>query len=97
MKGVSWLPGEVGYQIGGIYTSLSGFCLRDDNHKNWGTLQLVLLAQLLSRRGFSFWNMGHAEMVYKKRLGACVLSRADFLVRWDQARDEALPFLGNDK
>eukprot|EP01062_Namystynia_karyoxenos_P035848 TRINITY_DN26156_c0_g1_i1.p3 TRINITY_DN26156_c0_g1~~TRINITY_DN26156_c0_g1_i1.p3 ORF type:complete len:245 (+),score=36.25 TRINITY_DN26156_c0_g1_i1:450-1184(+) len=63
-----------------------------------GALQLHALGRLLARcGGVRFWNLGHPpspqvpSMAYKADLGAHVLSRADFLVRWRQARDEALP------
>ncbi|OQY34928.1 MAG: hypothetical protein B6241_03355 [Spirochaetaceae bacterium 4572_59] len=82
------LAGEVGYTIGNIYTSLSGFCRRDSEHKNCGSLQLVLLAMLLRQKEFAFWNLGHSEMEYKHHLGAKVLEREDFLIRWKQFRDK---------
>lgn len=72
--------GEIGYFIGNTYTSLTGFYNRDFN--NWGTFQLVLLADDLERRGVDFWNMGHPYMEYKKKLGAQILTREDFLRRW---------------
>jgi len=76
------IAAEVGYVIGRTYTSLSGFCSKVKRYSNYGTLQLVLLAQYLQREGFAFWNLGHPYMEYKKHLGAKVLEREEFLELW---------------
>jgi len=76
------IAGEIGYIIGSTYTSLTGFCTKDKRYNNWGTLQLVLLAFYLQKQNFSFWNLGHAAMPYKLKLGAKVYTREDFLKRW---------------
>lgn len=82
------VAGELGYSIGGTYTSLSGFCSREDPRwRHFGTLQQVLLARGLEERGYAFWNMGHVSMRYKRELGARVVPRAAFLERWCAARD----------
>ena len=95
LKGVALLDakteelvaGEIGYSIGKTYTSLTGFSSRKKEHRDCGTLQLVLLAKKLERDGYSFWNLGHPHMEYKKRLGAVTYTREDFLKRWQEARD----------
>jgi Leu/Phe-tRNA-protein transferase len=77
------IAGEVGYEIGKVYTSLTGFFHRGnrlDNHA--GKLQLHLLAGELESRGFAFWNLGQPEMAYKIQFGAEVVPREDFLERW---------------
>ena len=73
---------EIGYVIGSTYTSLSGFSSRERKYKNYGTTQLVLLAQHLEKSGFSFWNLGQSYMTYKLALGAKIYERQDFLKRW---------------
>ncbi|MFT7004338.1 MAG: Leu/Phe-tRNA-protein transferase [Sulfurimonas sp.] len=78
------IAGEVGYIIGSIYTSLSGFSSKEKEYDNYGTLQLVLLAKFLEKKGFSFWNLGHSYMLYKKKLGCEIYERVDFLKRWNQ-------------
>lgn len=79
------LAGEIGYVIGATYTSLSGFAHRDKQcYGGVGTLQLVLLAKLLEKLGFAFWNMGHPQLQYKMDLGAEVFQRRQFLRRWDK-------------
>ena len=81
------IAGEIGYITRNIYTSLSGFHRPDKRYNNWGTLQLVLLAQHLEEQGVRFWNLGHPYMEYKTDLGAKILIRDEFLKRW--AGDDA--------
>lgn len=76
------VAGEIGYKIGSTYTSLTGFSSKEKKYKNWGKLQLVLLALYLKDNNFSFWNLGHPYMQYKFDLGAKEYSRLDFLKRW---------------
>ena len=76
------IAGELGYKIGSTYTSLTGFHNREKKYNNCGTLQLVLFALYLEECNCSFWNLGHASMDYKQKLGAKVYSREDFLKRW---------------
>jgi Leu/Phe-tRNA-protein transferase len=76
---------EIGYIIGKTYTSLSGFSSREKKYKNYGTTQLILLAQHLEKSGFSFWNLGQSYMIYKLALGAKIYERQDFLKRWFSA------------
>ncbi|WP_373072690.1 hypothetical protein [Sulfurimonas sp.] len=79
------IAGEVGYKTGNIYTSLSGFSLREKEFNNFGTLQLVLLGKHLEKEGYAFWNLGHPHMDYKKQLGAKVYSRDEFLKRFESS------------
>ena len=77
------MAGEIGYRVGRVYTSLTGFFDRHDPElRNVGKLQLVLLARHLQAAGFAFWNLGQPEMQYKRDLGARVLPRPVFLRRW---------------
>ena len=76
------VAGEIGYVLGQTYTSLSGFSNREKSHRNYGTVQLVLLAEYLEKNGFDFWNLGHPFMDYKLALGAKIYERKDFLKRW---------------
>lgn len=78
------LGGELGYTIGAIYTSLTGFLnRRDPRHRNLGKVQLAALGVVLEQRGYAFWNLGHPHMAYKLEMGAEILSRAAFLERWN--------------
>jgi len=79
------VAGEIGYVIGKTYTSLSGFSKREKCYRDYGTAQLVLLAQHLEKSGFDFWNLGHPYMEYKLALGAKVYDRKEFLERWKRS------------
>jgi len=83
--------GEIGYILGSTYTSLTGFSSRDPRFRNYGTAQIVLLAQWLKRHGFAFLNLGQPYMPYKFGLGAREYPRADFLTRWHRAINRPLP------
>lgn len=76
------IAGEIGYRINTTYTSLSGFTNKDKIYNNYGKLQMTLLSQYLESNNYSFWNLGHPYMQYKKDLGASILDREDFLKRW---------------
>jgi len=76
------ISGELGYIIGKTYTSLSGFSSREKEYHNYGTAQLVLLAQYLEENDFEFWNLGQSYMTYKLDLGAKIYEREAFLKRW---------------
>ena len=78
------IAGEIGYIIGNTYTSLSGFSSREKTYRNYGTLQLVLLARFLQEQGFAFWNLGQSYMPYKFHLGAKQYDRQAFLNLWYQ-------------
>lgn len=77
--------GEIGYIIGAVYISLSGFCERETAIGNLGTIQLIFLAKLLEKYRFEFWNLGHPHMEYKRALGANIISRGEFLERWKKS------------
>lgn len=81
------VAGEVGYSLGAVYTSLSGF-----HRKNGaGTVQLLSLSHVLKEAGYAFWDMG-MEAEYKTRLGATLMAREEFLSLYHScARDRALP------
>lgn len=82
------VAGELGYTIGRTYSSLSGFCSPEDpTLRNFGTLQMYLLALLLRDSGYAFWNLGHPVHEYKRDLGARILRRGVFLERWLAARN----------
>jgi Leu/Phe-tRNA-protein transferase len=76
------VAGEIGYMIGNTYTSLSGFSSREKAYRNYGTLQLVLLARFLQEHDFAFWNLGQSYMPYKFHLGAKQYDRHQFLKLW---------------
>ena len=84
------IAGELGYSVGRSYTSLTGFCTRPDRRwRNFGTLQIVLLARELERRGYDYWNLGHPQLTYKLTLGAIKTPRDQLLDRLALAKEGA--------
>ncbi|ADG92057.1 conserved hypothetical protein [Arcobacter nitrofigilis DSM 7299] len=81
-KDSTLIAGEIGYKIGKVYTSLTGFSNREKKYNNYGKLQLVLLAKLLQKENYEFWNLGHACLQYKIDLGSNILKRDEFLSQW---------------
>ena len=83
--------GELGCSVGGVYTSLTGFSSED----NAGSVQLAALGKLLEQSDFEYWDLG-MEMEYKIRLGAELMTRADFVQEIHRTRGEhsdiVLPF-----
>jgi len=69
--------GEIGYTVGSIYSSCTGFALKKE-FPGSGTLQLCALGRLLRRCGFQLWDLG-MEMDYKKELGGKVRPRASWI------------------
>ncbi|GMF14115.1 unnamed protein product [Phytophthora lilii] len=66
--------GELGYTVGSVYTSLTGF----SKANGAGTVQLHALSKFLYLAGFKMWDLG-MSMDYKMGLGARDLERDDFL------------------
>lgn len=66
--------GELGYTVGSIYTSLTGFFTQD----NAGSVQLAALGRLLSQVGFTLWDLG-MDMNYKQELGSQLMPRSEFV------------------
>jgi Leu/Phe-tRNA-protein transferase len=66
--------GELGYTVGSIYTSLTGFTKEDSA----GSVQLVALGRLLIERGFHLWDLG-MDMEYKRGIGAKLMPRETFV------------------
>lgn len=72
------IAGEIGFSIGRVYTSMSGFY----DVPNSGTVQLACLGKWLERAGYAFWSLGHCyspQMDYKRQLGHRIWPRDDFL------------------
>ncbi len=70
----SLVAGELGYSVGSIYTSLTGFC----KQSNAGSVQLLTLGRLLSQNGFTLWDLG-MDMEYKRDLGSKLMPRSEYV------------------
>lgn len=81
------IAGEIGYSIGKVYTSLSGFSLRSADGLGW--IQLACLGKWLEEKRYAFWSLGHCyspHMEYKRQLGHRIYTRAEFLERLKRER-----------
>ncbi|CAH0488185.1 unnamed protein product [Peronospora farinosa] len=76
----SLVAGELGYTVGSVYTSLTGF----SRANGAGTVQLHALSKFLYLAGFKMWDLG-MSMSYKMSLGAKDFKRdmfLDLLYKW---------------
>lgn len=73
------VAGEIGYTCGSVYTSCTGFALKEE-FPGAGTVQLVVLARCLTSAGFVLWDLG-MELDYKMELGAETICRPEWLRR----------------
>mmetsp|Transcript_27871 Transcript_27871/g.44903 ORF Transcript_27871/g.44903 Transcript_27871/m.44903 type:complete len:322 (-) Transcript_27871:172-1137(-) len=80
------VAGDIGYTVGGCYTSMTGF--RAAGTAGAGTAQLVATGALLRNLGFSFWDLGMV-LKYKTELGGVTHSREDFIKRFHSVRDDS--------
>ncbi len=67
------VAGEIGYAVGGCYTSLSGY--HTINHS--GNIQLAATSVILKEKGFGLWDLG-MELPYKLTIGAKTVKRTVF-------------------
>jgi len=89
-EGDQLVAGEIGFVMGLMYTSLTGFYLV----KGTGTIQLCATGQLLREAGILWWDFEMAHK-YKLELGAHEIPRQEWVQIHHQYRDqEAVPGLG---
>ena len=76
------VAGELGYTVGDIYTSLTGF----SSESSSGSVQLAVLGCLLEEHGFTLWDLG-MDMDYKRDIGATLMSRKEYVQRVQRVRE----------
>lgn len=73
------VAGEIGYTCGGVYSSCTGFTLKDE-YPGSGSVQLAALGRWLVRCGFQLWDLG-MELDYKVELGGQTVRRSEWARR----------------
>jgi Leu/Phe-tRNA-protein transferase len=68
------VAGEIGYRVGAIYTSMTGFFCESGT----GSIQLASLGRWLVGRGFKVWDFG-MMMDYKRDIGCQSIQREQFV------------------
>lgn len=81
------VAGEIGYTCGSVYSSCTGFAMKDE-YNGSGSIQLVALARWLDRCGFTVWDLG-MELDYKLELGGRPVPRSEWARRIRGARGDA--------
>mmetsp|Transcript_5283 Transcript_5283/g.12728 ORF Transcript_5283/g.12728 Transcript_5283/m.12728 type:complete len:294 (-) Transcript_5283:101-982(-) len=81
------VAGEIGYTCGTIYSSCTGFTLKE-KHPGAGSVQLVALGQWLLMSGYAVWDLG-MELDYKLELGGSVIPRKEWAARVRHLRTES--------
>lgn len=82
--------GELGYAVGSIFTSLTGFTKEDSA----GSIQLAALGRLLAQHSFTVWDLG-MDMDYKRALGSRLVPRDDFVRTVRASRSHAATLSGS--
>ena len=90
------VAGELGYAIGGVFTSLTGFTNTTLTPSlSIGLIQILSLIKVLEVSGFSFLNLGHppssTAMRYKQQIGGEIVDRSDFITLWEASIYPASP------
>merc|ERR1712039_727568 len=82
------VAGEIGYTCGAIYTSCTGFTLKDE-YPGSGSVQIAALARWLERSGFVLWDLG-MELEYKIEIGGRTIPRAEWAKQIRVARSASV-------
>lgn len=83
------VAGEIGYTCGAVYSSCTGFSLKEQ-YPGAGSVQLASLGRWLERCGFEVWDLG-MEMSYKLELGCKTVPRDEWARLIRRLRDAAVP------
>lgn len=83
------VAGEIGYTCGAVYSSCTGFALKE-RFPGAGSVQLASLGRWLERCGFEIWDLG-MEMDYKLELGGKSVPRDEWAGHIRRLRDIVVP------
>lgn len=70
------VAGEIGFTCGSVYSSVTGFAMKEE-HPGVGGVQLIALGRWLAHSGFRLWDLG-MELNYKLELGGKSVPRAEW-------------------
>eukprot|EP00929_Paragymnodinium_shiwhaense_P044681 TRINITY_DN22905_c0_g1_i2.p1 TRINITY_DN22905_c0_g1~~TRINITY_DN22905_c0_g1_i2.p1 ORF type:complete len:287 (-),score=43.67 TRINITY_DN22905_c0_g1_i2:327-1187(-) len=87
------VAGEIGYTCGSVYSSCTGFSLKDE-FPGLGSVQLVALGAWLHACGFTIWDLG-MELDYKRELGGRPVPRAQWAAIIRMHRQDRIPGLAS--
>eukprot|EP00927_Polykrikos_kofoidii_P052068 TRINITY_DN45836_c0_g1_i1.p1 TRINITY_DN45836_c0_g1~~TRINITY_DN45836_c0_g1_i1.p1 ORF type:complete len:285 (-),score=25.99 TRINITY_DN45836_c0_g1_i1:208-1062(-) len=73
------VAGEIGFTCGSVYSSCTGFTMKDA-HNGAGTVQMAAFGRWLDKRGFKIWDLG-MEIEYKLALGGRLVPRSEWVNR----------------
>merc|ERR1740121_2183684 len=82
------VAGEIGYTCGAVYSSCTGFALKE-RFPGSGSVQLTSLGRWLERCGFEIWDLG-MEMDYKLELGGKSVPRDEWARHIRRLRNTAV-------
>ncbi|CAE7705636.1 aat [Symbiodinium pilosum] len=85
------VAGEIGYTCGSIYSSCTGFSIKD-KYPGAGCVQLAALGAWLAKQGFQIWDLG-MELDYKLELGGQVVPRVEWASTIRRLRHQELALL----
>eukprot|EP00434_Breviolum_minutum_P024777 symbB.v1.2.021883.t1/scaffold1919.1/size107341/3 len=80
------VAGEIGYTCGSVYSSCTGFSVKD-KYPSAGAVQLAALGAWLVRQDFKLWDLG-MELEYKMDLGGHMVPRAEWATKVRQWRSD---------
>ncbi|KAJ3325876.1 hypothetical protein HDV06_002261 [Boothiomyces sp. JEL0866] len=86
-NGEELVAGDLGYTIGSIYTSMTGFY----RENGAGTVLLTAIKLMLFKNQFSLWDLGMG-MKYKLDMGAKMYGRSSFLEMLRKGRKDVKSF-----
>lgn len=82
------VAGEIGYTCGSIYSSCTGFALKEE-YSGAGSVQLAALGRWLAKSGFAIWDLG-MELDYKLELGGQLVPRKEWIRTVRSLREPAV-------